>query len=182
MHLDLVYAPDPIYKTICTPVDQVDDQVRATLAAMMEVLRAEHAMGIGGPMVGVTQRLVVIDLEDEEGARHCYQMVNPVIIAQSAERRTTEEASVSFLGISAPVNRPATITVTYIDEQGVSKTLEAAGILAVCIQHEMDYLDGKTIIDHQPPVKRDMLRRKMEKEKRLAARPHVHGPHCSHAH
>ncbi len=178
--LELVYAPDPIYKTICTPVAQVDDRVRATLSAMMETLRAEHAMGIGAPMVGVTERLVVIDLEDEAGRQHCYQMVNPVITARSEQKRTTEEASVSFLGISAPVTRPASITVEYLDEHGAKQSLEATGLLSTCLQHEIDYLDGRTFLDHQSPVKRDMLRRKMEKEKRLGARPHVHGAQCSH--
>lgn len=176
--LDLILAPDPIYRTICTPVATVDDKVRATLDAMMHTLRSEHAMGIGGPMVGVTQRLVVIDLE-EPGHNHVYKMVNPVITRKSDELRTTEEASVSFLGISAPVTRPAEITVEYLDENGDKKTLEAAGLLATCIQHEMDYLDGKTILDHQPAVKRDMLKRKLEKAKRHY-RPHVHGAHCNH--
>lgn len=176
--LELVLAPDPVYKTICTPVTHVDDAVRATLSEMMDILRSEHAMGIGAPMVGLTQRLVTIDLEDESG-HHILKMVNPVITKKSVQLRTTEEASVSFLGISAPVTRPAEITVEYLDENGEKKSLDASGLLAVCIQHEMDYLDGKTIIDHQPPVKRDMLKRKMEKAKRNW-HPHVHGAHCNH--
>lgn len=178
--LDLVLAPDPIYKTICTPVSDVNDDIRAKLDEMMDILRSEHAMGIGAPMVGLTERLVVIDLE-EPGQNHVYKMVNPVITKKSDELRTTEEASVSFLGISAPVTRPASITVEYLDENGAKQTLDAHGLLATCIQHEMDYLDGKTILDHQSPVKRDMLRRKLEKEKRMY-RPHVHGPGCSHHH
>ena len=177
--LDLVLAPDPIYKTICTPVAQVDEAVRAKLDAMMATLRAEQAMGLGAPMVGLTERLVVIELLDETDTPHSYRMVNPVITARSSEQRTTEEASVSFIGISAPVTRPATVTIEYTDQNGMAQTLEASGLLATCLQHEIDYLDGKTFLDYQSPVKRDMLKRKMEKEKRRYT-PHVHGAHCNH--
>jgi peptide deformylase len=178
--LDLIIAPDPIYKTICTPAVEVDDSIRCHLNAMLETLRAYHAIGLGAPMVGITKRLVVIELEDEQGALQQYQMVNPIITERSAETKTMEESSITFLGISAPVTRHAAVTVEYLDETGTPQTLHATGLLAVCVQHEIDYLDGKTILDHQPPVKRDMLKRKMEKHKRLGPLPHVHGPHCNH--
>lgn len=178
--LDLVLAPDPIYKTVCTAVASVDDAVRATLNDMTETLHAFDAMGIGAPMVGITQRLVVLALTDEAGKVHEYQMVNPVITQRSAEMKTMEEASITFLGITAHVARPATVTVEYLDAQGATQVIEAKGILSVCLQHEIDYLDCKTIIDYQPPVKRDMLKRKMEKAKRTGPIPHVHGAHCHH--
>ncbi len=178
--LSLVIAPDPIYKAICTPVATVDDRVRAQLSEMMDILREEHAMGLGAPMVGLTQRLVVVELKDEDGVVHSYQMVNPVITRYSDEKRTTMEASITFLGVSAEVTRPTEITVAYLDENGASQTLDASGMLATCLQHEIDYLDGRTFLDHQPPVKRDMLKRKVEKGKRMGLRPHIHGPHCAH--
>lgn len=178
--LALVFAPDPVYKTKCTPVTAVDARVRDLLDAMLATVRSQHAIGIGAPMVGITERLVVIEMEDESGILRTYQMVNPQIIARSDEMRTMEEASITFLGISAPVTRPAEVTVRYQDEHGQEQIVEAKGILATCVQHEMDYLDGKTILDYQSPVKRDMLLRKMEKQKRLGAVPHVHGPHCNH--
>jgi len=178
--LELVIAPDPIYKTVCSPVSTVDDAVRADLDAMMATLQAFHAMGLGAPMVGLTRRLVVVELEDEAGTLHHYKMVNPTITARSEETTTMEEASITFLGISAPVTRPAEVTVSYLDETGAARTLTANGILSTCLQHEIDYLDGKTILDYQPPMKRDILRRKMEKQKRLGPIPHVHGAHCNH--
>lgn len=178
--LDLILAPDPIYKTICTPVAQVDDAIRNKLSAMMETLRTHHAMGIGAPMVGITDRLVVVDMEDDQGVTHTYQMVNPVITERSTETSVMEESSITFLGVSAPVTRAAAVSVSYLDEYGAPQTLHAKGLLATCLQHEIDYLDGKTFIDYQPPVKRDMLKRKMEKQKRLGLIPHVHGPHCHH--
>lgn len=178
--LELVFAPDPIYKIVCTPVTTVDDAVRDTLERMMQTVQAHHALGIGAPMVGITQRLVVVDLEDEKGQVHRYKMANPVITERSSETISMEESSLTFLGIAVPVTRAAAVTVSYLDEQGVQRTLKAEGILAVCLQHEIDYLDGKTILDHVPPMKRDMLKRKMEKQKRLGPLPHVHGPHCNH--
>lgn len=178
--LSLVIAPDPIYKTVCTPVTTVNDDVRATLDAMMATVQGFHAMGIGAPMVGLTQRLVVVDLEDEAGVQHHYKMVNPEITQRSTELSTMEEGSITFLGVSAPVTRPAEVMVSYLDEHGAPQTLHAKGILAVCLQHEIDYLDGKTFLDYQPPMKRDILKRKMEKQKRLGPHPHVHGPNCNH--
>ncbi len=178
--LELVIAPDPIYKTICSEVTAVTDATRAMLAAMMETVEAYNALGIAAPMVGLTERLIVISLEDDAGELHRHSMVNPIITERSAELATMEEGSLTFPGISAPVTRPATVTVRYLDENGAAQTITASGILAVCLQHEIDYLDGKTFLDYQPPVKRDTLKRKMEKQKRLGAIPHVHGPNCNH--
>lgn len=178
--LNLVIAPDPIYKTICTPVAVVDERVRETLDAMMKTLQYFEALGIGAPMVGLTERLVVIELEDEAGKRHHYKMVNPEITERSSETVTTEEASITFLGVSAPVTRPSAITVQYLDENAAQQTLQLSGIVAVCVQHEIDYLDGKTILDYVPPMKRDVMKRKMEKQKRNGPIPHVHGAHCNH--
>ena len=178
--LNLVIAPDPIYKTICTSVAVVDEAVRETLDAMMKTLQYFEALGIAAPMVGLTQRLVTMELEDEAGKLHHYKMVNPVITERSTEMVTTEEASITFLGVSAPVTRPSAVTVRYFDENGVQQSVALTGIVAVCAQHEIDYLDGKTILDYQSPVKRDVMKRKMEKQKRLGPIPHVHGAHCSH--
>ena len=178
--LNLVIAPDPIYKTTCTPVAVVDDGVRASLEAMMKTLQYFEALGIAAPMVGLTQRLVTMELADEAGKLHHYKMVNPVITERSAETVTTEEASITFLGVSAPVTRPAAVTVRYLDENGVQQSVALTGIVAVCAQHEIDYLDGKTILNYQSPMKRDVMKRKMEKQKRLGPIPHVHGAHCSH--
>lgn len=177
---DLVIAPDPIYKTICTPVAEVNDTVREKLDRMMATVQAYEALGFGAPMVGLTERLVVVDLEDETGTRHQLKMANPEITERSTETSTMEEGSITFLGITAPVTRPSTVTVSYLDETGTRQTITASGILSVCLQHEIDYLDGKTIVDYQPPMKRDILRRKLEKNKRNGPIPHIHGAHCNH--
>lgn len=178
--LNLVFAPDPSYHLRCREVPSVDERIRNLLDAMMETLRAYDALGIGAPMVGLTERLVVVELVDERGVQHSYRLVNPVITERSTETRTMEEASITFPGITAPVTRASEITVAYLDENGAPQTLAVQGVLATCLQHEMDYLDGKTILDYQSPMKRDMLKRKMEKQKRLGNVPHVHGAHCHH--
>lgn len=178
--LPLVIAPDPIYKTRCTEVPEVTDLVRRALDDMMETLHAHHAIGMGAPMVGLTQRLVVIDLEEEDGTSHIYKMVNPEIVERSTEMQTLMEASITFWGVSAEITRPAHITVRYLDSEGKTQTVTASGLLAACLQHEIDYLDGKTFLDYLPPVKRDMLKRKMEKFKRSGHPPHAHSHFCQH--
>lgn len=180
MILPLIIAPDPIYKLTCQPVAAVTDEIRKKLADMVETMHAHHAIGIGAPMVGLTERLVVVDLEDENGTRHFLQMANPTIINRSAEMRTITEASITFWGVSAEVTRPQEIEVSYLDETGATKNIKAAGILAACLQHEMDYLDGRNFLDYLPPVKRDMLKRKMEKFKRSGHPPHAHSHFCQH--
>jgi len=180
--MELIFAPDPIYKTHCTPVHVVDDHVRAALAEMMVIVKEQHALGIAAPMVGLKQQLVAIALEDEQGVFHEYAMVNPTITQRSAETVMSEEGSITFLGVTAVVERATEVTVAYLDAQGQHQTLQASGILAICLQHEIDYLHGKTMLDYQSATKRDMLRRKMEKQKRLGFVPHVHGPNCHHHH
>jgi peptide deformylase len=176
--LPLVLAPHPVYKAKTPQVTSVTDAHRALLDDLRDTLYGEHGIGIAAPMVGESQPLVVIDLQ-ENGVRNPLMMVNPVIIASSQETQSFEEASLSFLGIAAQVTRPAKITVNYLDYQGVQQTLEAEGFLATVIQHEVDYLQGITFLDHLSPVKRDMLVRKMLKYKKNY-RPHVHGENCSH--
>ena len=174
----LIFAPHPIYKTLCPKITELTDQHRALLDDLLATLYSEHGVGIAAPMIGESQPLVVIDLQ-ENGIKSPLFMVNPEIISSSAETQTIEEASLSFLGISAPVTRPQTITVRYMDYEGKTQELTAEGFLATCIQHEVDYLNGLTFLDHLSPVKRDMLVRKMVKNKKHY-RPHVHGAHCHH--
>ena len=176
--LSFVLAPDPIYKTRCQPVAAVTDAVRATLEEMMEMLRGEHAIGIAAPMVGLSQQLVVIEME-HEGKLVSLKMVNPTITDRSAQQEVGIESSITFLGVSMPVPRATAVTVAYLDETGTTQTLQATGLLARCLQHEIDYLNGVTILHYQSALKRDMLTRKLEKEKRHF-KPHVHGAHCNH--
>lgn len=181
MALELVMAPNPIFKQKAMPVAVFDDALKQEVAQMFDVLYKEQAIGIGANMVGLLKRIVVIDLQ-ENGVSAPLAMINPVLEKVSGETQTIEEASRSYPGISAPITRPSHIVVTFQDEDGTQHTLETDGMLAQVVQHEMDYLDGKTFLDHLSPMKRTMLMKKMKKfilsHIRHHHHHHEHGPDC----
>lgn len=162
--LQLTYGPDPIFRKKATAVAEVDDGVRETVEAMFDLLYREKGVGIGANMAGLLQRIVVIDLQ-EGGARQPLALINPEIIWSGEETQTFTEASLSFPGISAEITRPKSIKVRYLDCEGCAQELEAEGWLAQVIQHEVDYLDGKTYLDHLSATKRNMLMRKYKKNR-----------------
>tara|TARA_B100000989_G_C19413920_1_gene415573 strand:+ start:71 stop:586 length:516 start_codon:yes stop_codon:yes gene_type:complete len=163
--LRLIYGPDPIFKQTAAPVNTFDDALRATTEAMCEVMYAEKAVGLGANMVGLLQRIIVVDLQTQ--AEHApMMMVNPVIEARSEAVQRFEEGSVSFPFISAEIERPAEIRLTYQDINGNTQSMQAEGWLATVIQHEIDYLDGVVFLDYLSKTKRDMLLRRMQKQMR----------------
>lgn len=176
--LQLTYAPDPIFKQKAAPVAEVNDEVRQLVDDMFETMEHEQAVGMGANMVGVLQRIAVVDLH-EGGVSKPYCFINPEITWRSEATQTHDEASICFIGISAPITRPLAIKLRYLDYDGKEQELEADGFFASVIQHELDYLDGITFLDHLSKMKKDMLMRKMQKALR-AHPPHVHGAHCNH--
>jgi len=171
--LELVMGPHPIFKQKAEPIAEVNDDIRQWVREMFDIMYDEGGLGIAANMVGLLKCIIVVDLQ-QGGVKAPLAMINPKIVTASKEMHTTEEASLSFPGISAHITRPNAITVRYLDEQGQQQNLDAEGFLAVVIQHEMDYLDGKTYLDHLSKMKRDMLIRKMKK--------HSCGPGCGHHH
>jgi peptide deformylase len=176
----LIYAPNPIFSQTSDPVAKVDDAVRALVQDLFDTLEVEQGIGMAAPMVGVKQRVIVANLY-ENGVSHPLAFINPEIVWRSEEMQEEEEASLCFVGISAPVKRPYGIRVRFLDIEGKPQEMSAEGLLASVIQHEMDYLDGKTFLDHISRLKRDMLLKKMHKHIKLNP-PHVHGAGCSHHH
>ena len=176
--LPLVLAPDPIFKKTCEPVTQVDDSIRELIDGMFATLRLNGAVGIGANMVGITKRIAIVDL-NEEGISKPYSFINPEIIWRSDETQVFEEASLCFPGISAPITRPNAIELKYLDYDGKPQQLKAEGFFATVIQHEVEYLDGITFLDHLSKMKRDMLLKKMQKYIKLNP-PHIHTEHCNH--
>ncbi|MCG8492761.1 MAG: peptide deformylase [Sneathiellales bacterium] len=163
--LSLVIAPDPIFRKKAETIEQVDDEIREMISQMFEILYREKGAGIGANMVGLLKRIIVMDLK-EGGKASPLAMINPEILARSEEMQVFEEASLSYPGISAEVIRSKEVTVAYLDEEGEPRKLTASGFLATVIQHEMDYLEGKTYLDHLSRVKRDNLLRRYKKNKR----------------
>lgn len=176
--LSLIHAPHPIFKQKAAPVAKVDDAIRALVDSMFATMRYEHGVGLGANMVGVLQRIAIADLQ-EHGVSNPYTFINPEIFWRSEELQEFEEASLCFGGISAFIKRPNAIKLRYLDYDGQPQELAAEGFLATVIQHEVDYLDGITFLDHLSKMKRDMLLKKMEKY-RKSHPPHVHGAGCNH--
>ena len=176
--LKVTLAPNPIFKQQAKPVERVDAAIQQIANDMLETMYHEHAVGLGANMVNVPWRIVTLDLREND-INKPYVMINPEILEYSQETNKFEEASLSFPGISADVIRPSKIKVKYLDQNGELQTLEADHFLARVIQHEVDYLNGITFLDHLSKMKRDMLMNKMTKFLKNYT-PHVHGEHCHH--
>jgi len=178
-HLQIVTAPHPIFRKKAEPVADVTDEIKSLSADMLDAMYENRGIGIAANMVGLLHRIIVVDIQPE-GNRDPLVCINPEITWASEEMSTNEEASLSFPGISADITRPNAINLTYLDQSGARKELEAEGFLAIVIQHEMDYLDGRTYLDHLSKMKRDRLLKKMQK---YLKQGHACGdPHCGHDH
>ena len=164
----IVEVPDSVLRQVSEPVAAVDDAARALVADMTETMYAAHGIGLAAIQIGVPSRVLVIDLqegEDEEGkpvrAPHAY--INPEILSVSEERATYNEGCLSIPEQYAEVERPARCRVRWLDEQGAAHEEELDGLLATCMQHEIDHLNGVLFIDHISRLKRSMLLKKLDK-------------------
>lgn len=176
--LQLVYAPNEIFKRKAEIVKKIDDNLRILVDRMIRTLYVERAVGLGANMVGILKRIVVIDLQ-ENGVRSPQVFINPEIIYKSEEYQVFNEASVCFPGIAADISRSKVIKLKYFDYEGEARELTAEGFFASVLQHEIDYLDGKTFLNHLSKLKSDMLLKKMQKYMKLHP-PHIHSAGCRH--
>jgi peptide deformylase len=166
--LEILQAPHPVLKTRAAPVARVDERVRQLAADMFETMYKAPGIGLAAPQVGVSERLVVLDVADGEERRPMV-LVNPEILWRSDERTTAEEGCLSLPGHFADVTRPLAVKVRHLTEQGEERLLEAEGLLARCVQHELDHLDGVLFVDHLSALKRNMIMRKLIKTRRPRA-------------
>ncbi len=185
MLLPLVIAPDPRLKTKSTPVEAVTDEIRTLAENMLETMYHERGVGLAAVQVGVMKRLLVADVEwsEESGKGTQWVLVNPEIIEDSEEDNTHREGCLSFPDQTADITRPKSVRVRFLDLKGEQQEQEFDGLLATCVQHEIDHLNGIVFPDRVSPVKRDILMRKAKKIKKSIeehAHDHVHGEHCNH--
>ncbi len=169
--LDIILAPDPRLKLICEPVARVDEALRQLMDDMLETMHAAPGVGLAAPQIGVTRRVIVVDARrnDEPEAAGPLCLANPEIVWRSEEIVEHEEGCLSFPDYYAEVKRPARVKVRYLDRDDQRREIEADGLLAVCLQHEIDHLDGINFVDHLSVLKRGMILRKLAKAKRLRA-------------
>jgi len=163
--LEIIVAPDPRLKAACEPVTVVDDEVRRLMDDMLEAMYEAPGIGLAAPQVGVTRRVIVVDVSGEDDGRQPLRMANPRLLAASEKTAVYEEGCLSFPGQFADVRRPEHATVAYLDETGAERELEMEGILAACVQHEIDHLDGILFVDHLTSLKRSMIVRRLAKAK-----------------
>lgn len=166
--LPILTAPDPILETVSTPVDAVTDEVRQQLDDMLETMYAAPGIGLAAIQVGIPKRMLVIDVARDGEEKQPLYIVNPEFTWVSDEDQLYEEGCLSLPEQYAEVERPAEVKVSYLDRDGNRQELHADGLLAVCLQHEMDHLDGILFVDHISALKRNMILRKLLKQKRLA--------------
>lgn len=164
---DILTAPDQRLKVRSDPVERVDEEIRALMDDMLETMYAAPGIGLAAIQVGVPKRVIVMDLAAEGAPPEPRYFVNPEILWTSDARKPYEEGCLSVPDLYEIVERPAEARVRFLDYQGEAREILADGMLAVCLQHEMDHLEGVLFIDHLSKLKRDMMLRKLTKGKRL---------------
>jgi len=167
--LPILTAPDPALKKISQPVKQVDASVRKLMDDMLETMYHAPGIGLAAPQVGVLKRVIVLDLAREGEAPQPLRIANPEIVWVSDDDATYNEGCLSVPEHYADVVRPGACRVKYLDQDNKQQEMAAEGLLATCLQHEIDHLDGVLFIDHLTALKRNMILRKLLKAKKAAA-------------
>lgn len=168
--LPIVWAPDPVLKTKCAPVLDLGDDIRRLMDDMLATMYAAPGVGLAAPQVGVLKRVIAIDVSDTDKPRSPLLLANPEIVAVSDETKIHEEGCLSLPELFAEVERPAAVTVSYLDRDGEERKVDAEGLLAVCLQHEIDHLNGVLFTDHLSALKRNIFMKKMVKAKKTRDR------------
>ncbi|XID75049.1 peptide deformylase [Alkanindiges sp. WGS2144] len=169
--LPILNFPDPRLRTKAKPVEEVNDDIRQLAADMLETMYAAPGIGLAATQVDRHVQLIVMDLSEEKNQPMVF--INPKITPLTEETQPYEEGCLSVPEIFDKVNRPARVKIEALDLEGKAFEMEAEELLAVCIQHEMDHLDGKLFVDHLSPLKRQRIREKLVKNERLREKEKV---------
>ncbi len=161
----ILTEPNPILRQISKPVEKVGIEEQKLMDDMLDTMYAAKGIGLAAIQIGVQKRIIVMDLSKESEKKEPRYFVNPVIKNKSEKISTYEEGCLSVVSIFAEVDRPSTCEVEYLDYNGNKKILKADGLLATCIQHEMDHLEGILFIDHLSKLKKSMIIKKLSKLK-----------------
>lgn len=165
--LDILEFPDPRLRTKASPVKEVSDQLRTLIDDMLETMYAAPGIGLAATQVNVHQRLLVMDVS--ESGDQPLVFINPEITVLDPDLGEYDEGCLSVPGYYETVHRPKSISVTALDRNGQSTTQQLDGLLAICLQHEIDHLEGKLFVDYLSPLKRQRIRKKLEKDQRQKA-------------
>ncbi len=162
----ILTEPDPILRQKSQPVEKVDDVIRKLMDDMLEIMYSVPGIGLAAIQVGVPKRIIVLDVSKDPEKKESMYFVNPEIISTSKNNVTYEEGCLSVPGQFAEIDRPDSCLIKYLDYNGNSKELKTEGLLATCIQHEIDHLEGILFIDYLSKLKRSMITKKLSKQKK----------------
>jgi peptide deformylase len=160
--LPIITLPDPLLRQVSAPVERVDDELRTLADNMLETMYDAPGVGLAAVQVGVPRRLIVADADKDEERRPLV-LINPEILSVGPDTRVHEEGCLSIPDVRIEIERPASLRLRYLDRDGKTQELEAEGLLATVVQHEIDHLNGRMIIDFLSRLKRDMIVRKFRK-------------------
>lgn len=170
--LKVLIAPHPILSTVTTSIESVDDLIKQQLKDMAETMYADNGIGLAANQVGISKRMLVMDVGEDNSTERdkndpiepkLYCIINPEVIWSSEEKVTMEEGCLSVPGQGIPIERPASIKIKYLDESGTERTETFLGLQARCILHEIDHLNGKTMLEHLSKLKKDLAIKKLTK-------------------
>ena len=159
----LIILPDPVLRQVSKPVDKIDSSIKKLAADMFETMYEAPGIGLAAIQVGVPLRMLVIDLAKQDEPKQPQIFINPEVVESSDERSTYEEGCLSIPEYYADVERPASVRVKFVDGNGKQQEIEADGLFATCLQHEIDHLNGVLFIDYISKLKRDMVVRRFKK-------------------
>lgn len=165
--LEILEFPDPRLRTVAKPVESVTDATRTLIDNMLETMYDAPGIGLAATQVDVHQRLLVIDLSEDQQSPRVY--INPQVEVLDPELGEYDEGCLSVPGFYETVNRPRRVRVQALNRDGEAFTEELEGLAAICLQHEIDHLDGKLFVDYLSPLKRSRIRKKLEKTQRQRA-------------
>ena len=174
--LEIITLPDRQLRLASDPIERVDDDLRKFLDSMLETMYEAPGIGLAAVQVGVPRRVITVDVatrEEEEAKPNPLFLINPQILWRSDDLAVAEEGCLSIPEYFAEVERPASVRIGYLDRHGKPQEIEADGMLAVCLQHEIDHLDGRLFIDYLSKLKRDMVIKKFTKQARIGGKPPV---------
>ena len=163
---NILIEPDPILRKKSQSLEKVDDELRKLMDDMLETMYAAPGIGLAAVQIGILKRLIVIDISKDDQKKEPLFFVNPKITFQSKKTSVYEEGCLSLPGHFAEIERPAECHISYVDYDGKNQELKASGLLATCVQHEIDHLNGVLFIDYLSKLKKDMIIKKLTKQKK----------------
>ena len=166
----ILIEPDPILRKKCSPLEKVDDQTRKLMKDMLKTMYEAPGIGLAAIQIGILKRIVVIDISKDEEKKSPLFLINPEITFRSKKTSVYEEGCLSLPGQFAEIERPAECYLKYLDFDGKTKELKADGLLSTCIQHEVDHLNGILFIDYLSKLKKNMIIKKLLKQKKTSQR------------